>query len=102
LGAVVAQVVFSPFKDKGGIPNGWMNHLMQIFALFMLAGFFLSWLIPETKGKTLEELSGEDREDGFGKPAWKERDQELHGERRIRMLSSSSSERRFRNQGLGV
>jgi len=79
-----------------------MNHLMQIFALFMLAGFFLSWLIPETKGKTLEELSGEAREDGVGKPAWKERDQELHGEWGIRMLSSSSSERRFQNEGLGV
>lgn len=36
---------------------------MQIFALFMLIGFFLSWLIPETKGKTLEELCGEDNED---------------------------------------
>lgn len=29
----------------------------------MLMGFFLSWLIPETKGKTLEELCGEDNED---------------------------------------
>lgn len=36
---------------------------MEIFALFMLLGFFLSWLIPETKGKTLEELSGENDED---------------------------------------
>ena len=35
---------------------------MQIFALFMLIGFFLSWLIPETKGKTLEELCGENNE----------------------------------------
>ena len=38
---------------------------MQIFAVFMLAGFFLSWLIPETKGKTLEELSGETVEDAL-------------------------------------
>jgi hypothetical protein len=29
----------------------------------MLIGFFLSWLIPETKGKTLEELCGENNED---------------------------------------
>jgi hypothetical protein len=36
---------------------------MQIFSLFMLIGFFLSWLIPETKGKTLEELCGENSED---------------------------------------
>lgn len=38
---------------------------MQIFALFMLTGFFLSWLIPETKGRTLEELSGETVEDAL-------------------------------------
>ena len=39
---------------------------MQIFALFMLLGFFLSWLIPETNGKTLEELSGENNERDLG------------------------------------
>jgi hypothetical protein len=33
---------------------------MQIFALFMLCGVFTTLLIPETKRKTLEELSGED------------------------------------------
>lgn len=32
---------------------------MQIFALFMLCGTFVSLLIPETKGMTLEELGGE-------------------------------------------
>jgi MFS transporter, PHS family, inorganic phosphate transporter len=65
LGAVIAQVVFSPLKDKGHIKNGWMNHLMKIFALFMFVGFLFSWLIPETMGKTLEELSGETQEDKF-------------------------------------
>jgi MFS transporter, PHS family, inorganic phosphate transporter len=42
---------------------------MQIFALFMLIGFCLSWLIPETKGKTLEELSGENDEDELRRQA---------------------------------
>ncbi len=32
---------------------------MEIFALFMLCGFGTSFLIPETKRKTLEELAGE-------------------------------------------
>lgn len=32
---------------------------MEIFALFMLCGLFTSFLIPETKRKTLEELAGE-------------------------------------------
>ena len=32
---------------------------MEIFALFMLCGFFTTFLIPETKRKTLEDLAGE-------------------------------------------
>jgi MFS transporter, PHS family, inorganic phosphate transporter len=32
---------------------------MQIFALFMLCGTIVSFLLPETKGRTLEELAGE-------------------------------------------
>jgi len=32
---------------------------MQIFALFMLCGTLVSFLIPETKGRTLEDLAGE-------------------------------------------
>ena len=32
---------------------------MQIYALFMLLGLFCTFLIPETKRKTLEELAGE-------------------------------------------
>ena len=32
---------------------------MQIFALFMLCGTLVSLLVPETKGRTLEELAGE-------------------------------------------
>ncbi|KAI8639762.1 phosphate:H+ symporter [Parasitella parasitica] len=58
IGAIVAQVGFGLLKDIGG-PNKWINHLLQIFALFMLSGLASSFLIPETKGKSLEELSGE-------------------------------------------
>jgi PHS family inorganic phosphate transporter-like MFS transporter len=32
---------------------------MEIFALFMFCGLLISFLIPETKRKTLEELAGE-------------------------------------------
>ncbi|KAI9497571.1 phosphate:H+ symporter [Zychaea mexicana] len=58
VGAIVAQVGFGLLKDIGG-PNAWINHLLQLFAFFMLTGIFSSFLIPETKGKTLEELAGE-------------------------------------------
>ncbi|KAG0088864.1 Inorganic phosphate transporter pho84, partial [Podila epicladia] len=59
LGAIVAQVGFSQLKDRGG-PNAFIPQLLQIFALFMFIGLLATFLIPETKGKTLEELSNED------------------------------------------
>ncbi|KAF2211193.1 hypothetical protein CERZMDRAFT_43862, partial [Cercospora zeae-maydis SCOH1-5] len=39
--------------------NPWLNHVLQIFALFMLLGCFTTLLIPETKRLTLEQLAGE-------------------------------------------
>ncbi|KAF8941417.1 Inorganic phosphate transporter pho84 [Dissophora ornata] len=59
LGAIVAQVGFSRLKDRGG-SNAFIPQLLQIFALFMLIGLLVTFLIPETTGKTLEELSNED------------------------------------------
>ena len=63
VGAIVAQCVFGPLRQKGAPPGStdspWLNHVMQIFALFMLCGIFTTFLIPETKRKTLEELAGE-------------------------------------------
>ncbi|CZT10601.1 probable high-affinity phosphate permease, phosphate-repressible [Rhynchosporium agropyri] len=66
VGAIIAQVVFGPLRTRGALPNAkgrdaspWLNHIMYIFALFMLCGLFTSFLIPETKRKTLEELAGE-------------------------------------------
>ncbi|KAI9808006.1 MAG: Inorganic phosphate transporter pho84 [Phylliscum demangeonii] len=67
VGAIVAQVVIGPLRTHGGVKpnatgrglNPWLNHVMQIFALFMLCGLGTSFLIPETKRRTLEELSGE-------------------------------------------
>lgn len=67
LGAVIAQVVFGPLRTIGAAPgaktykdqNPFINRIMQIFALFMLLGLCTTFLIPETKRKTLEELAGE-------------------------------------------
>ncbi|KAG8897196.1 Inorganic phosphate transporter pho84 [Tulasnella sp. 417] len=65
LGAIVAQVGFARLKDIGG-KNAWINHILEIFALFMLTGLFATFLVPETKGRTLEELNGEeDIEDDY-------------------------------------
>jgi MFS transporter, PHS family, inorganic phosphate transporter len=66
IGAIVAQVVFGPLKGRGAAKNctgaactPWINHIMEIFALFMFCGILTSLLIPETKRKTLEQLAGE-------------------------------------------
>ena len=39
-----------------------MNHVLEIFALFMALGILTSLCIPETKRRTLEELNGEEHE----------------------------------------
>ncbi|BGP08206.1 Inorganic phosphate transporter PHO84 [Rhodotorula toruloides] len=60
-GAIIAQIMAFKLKDRGG-KNAFVPHILEIFALFMLTGVFSTLLLPETKGKTLEELSGEDND----------------------------------------
>ncbi|KAM0789097.1 hypothetical protein ACM66B_003154 [Microbotryomycetes sp. NB124-2] len=67
-GAIIAQIIAFKLKDRGG-KNAWVNHLLEVFALFMLTGVFSTLLINETKGKSLEELSGEDQEDFIRQPS---------------------------------
>lgn len=61
LGAVVAQVGFSQLVNIGGT-NKFIKHIMEIFALFMLTGVFSTLLIPETKQRSLEDISNEEQE----------------------------------------
>jgi len=61
LGAIVAQVGFAQLRNIGGT-NAFVQHILEIFAFFMLTGIASTLLLPETKGKTLEELSGEDQD----------------------------------------
>ena len=56
IGAIIAQCVLGPLINHGcpaDQKNCWLNHVMQIFALFMLLGVFTTLLLPETKRKTL-------------------------------------------------
>ncbi|MCJ1240088.1 acid phosphatase pho5 [Varicellaria rhodocarpa] len=63
VGSIIAQVLIGPLRTRGtpttANPSPWLNHVMEIYALFMLCGLFTTLLIPETKRKTLEELAGE-------------------------------------------
>lgn len=62
VGAIIAQVLIGPLRTRGATKENsspWLNHVLQIFALFMLLGIFTTLLIPETKRKTLEQLAGE-------------------------------------------
>lgn len=61
LGAVISQVGFASLVNIGGT-NKFVKHIMEIFALFMLTGIFSTLLIPETKQRSLEDISNEEQE----------------------------------------
>ncbi|KAF7361014.1 Inorganic phosphate transporter PHO84 [Mycena sanguinolenta] len=66
LGAILAQVMFTWLVDTAD--NKWLDHSFEILAGFMFTGVLSTLLVPETKGKSLEELSGEGQEE-FMQPA---------------------------------
>lgn len=64
IGSIIGQGAISTLKGHGATKDNqspWMDHVLEIYALFMLLGCFTTLLIPETKRKTLEELCGEDQ-----------------------------------------
>lgn len=64
IGSIIGQGAISILRTRGATqdnPNPWMDHVLEIYALFMFLGIFTTFFIPETKRKTLEELSGEDQ-----------------------------------------
>lgn len=65
LGAIVSQVGFAQLVNRPKKNDG-IGILLDVFAVFMAIGLAFTFLIPETKGKTLEELSNENQE-GFVK-----------------------------------
>ncbi|KAI1265836.1 phosphate permease [Xylariaceae sp. FL1019] len=60
IGSIIGQGAIAPLRTRAP-NNGWLNHVLEIYALFMLLGVGTTLLIPETKRKTLEELCGEDQ-----------------------------------------
>lgn len=65
IGSIIGQGAIATLRLRGTVthdrPAPWIDHVLEIYALFMLLGVFTTFFIPETKRKTLEELSGEDQ-----------------------------------------
>ncbi|KZP25088.1 hypothetical protein FIBSPDRAFT_1041591 [Athelia psychrophila] len=61
--AIVAQAGFARLANIGG-KNHFLQHILEIFAFFLLTGICSTMLLPETKQRSLEELSTGDQE-GF-------------------------------------
>ncbi|KZS91281.1 phosphate transporter [Sistotremastrum niveocremeum HHB9708] len=67
LGAILSQVAFDLVTRPKNATDG--NTLSQVYfsfefyAFFMLTGIASTLLIPETKGRTLEDISNEDQDD---------------------------------------
>jgi PHS family inorganic phosphate transporter-like MFS transporter len=62
VGSIIAQVCIGTLRTRGATKTNaspWLNHVMEIYALFMFCGIFSTLLIPETKRLTLEQLAGE-------------------------------------------
>jgi MFS transporter, PHS family, inorganic phosphate transporter len=85
LGSIIAQAAIAPQRTKGAAPGAtgaaaspWQNNVMKIYAFFMLLGCFLTFLIPETKRLTLEQLAGErdDTASGLAEPTINEKGEE--------------------------
>ncbi|CAK7568722.1 MAG: acid phosphatase pho5 [Sporothrix epigloea] len=68
IGSIIGQGAIAPLRTRGHTAQHsapWLNHVLEIYALFMLLGCFSTLLIPETKRKTLEELAGEDQDHSY-------------------------------------
>ncbi|KAI0876250.1 major facilitator superfamily domain-containing protein [Hypoxylon argillaceum] len=59
IGSIIGQGAIATLRYRDN--STWLNHVLQIYALFMLLGIFTTLCVPETKRKTLEELCGEDQ-----------------------------------------
>lgn len=66
-GVIVAQVIFQfigPTDPMKTLENAKLGNVFAVFAAFMFSGLIVTFLmIPETKGKSLEQLSNEDQRD---------------------------------------
>jgi PHS family inorganic phosphate transporter-like MFS transporter len=67
IGSIIGQGAIAPLRTRGAVAGAtgtaaspWLDHVLEIYALFMLCGVFSTLLIKETKRKTLEELADDE------------------------------------------
>ncbi|EEF41601.1 low affinity inorganic phosphate transporter 8 [Ricinus communis] len=65
-GAIIGAFVVQTYTLDGNAKN--IRKAIIALAAVNLVGFFFSFLVPETKGRSLEEISGEDKEIEAGRP----------------------------------
>ncbi|XVE86018.1 hypothetical protein DITRI_Ditri18aG0002600 [Diplodiscus trichospermus] len=59
-GAIIAAFVFQKYTQK----ENKVKHVFVALAIVNMIGFLFTFLVPETKGRSLEEISGEDKDFG--------------------------------------
>ncbi|OCH94153.1 MFS general substrate transporter, partial [Obba rivulosa] len=64
LGAILAQLTLKGLNSDLSGQNKWIRHILVIFGALMSTGITSTYLVPETKHATLEDLSNE-IPDGF-------------------------------------
>ncbi|RAL61624.1 hypothetical protein DID88_009661 [Monilinia fructigena] len=72
IGSIIGQAAIAPLRVRGATSKSaspWLNHVLQIYAVFMFAGIFTTLCIPETRRISLEKLSGEDFNEVRTEPA---------------------------------
>lgn len=61
-GAIIGAFIVQNYTQK----TQGIRRAIIALSVVNLLGFFFTFLVPETKGRSLEEISGEDREFGGG------------------------------------
>jgi MFS transporter, PHS family, inorganic phosphate transporter len=67
IGSIIGQGAIAPLRTRGATTanaNPWLNHVLEIYSLFMFLGIFTTLCIKETARKTLEELADDEADSG--------------------------------------
>lgn len=63
-GAIIGAFVVQSYTEKADDKTKENKKAIMALAVVNLLGFFFTFLVPETKGRSLEEISGEEKEQG--------------------------------------